>query len=247
MEAQPRQLRHGATDRLKQPGQPGATLARHRRLVGKVKSIRRGVLRDKDHLVYAAGNQLADLLDDLLRRLAALRPFEAWDRAKGTAHVAPLGDLDVCRWAGRSTLKGGILGRRGTMPAGAQATLDGLYQAVDLIPAPGADDAVELRNLAVERLAKPLGEAAGRDHPLSRSAPVQIIEEAVDRFLLRRPDEGAGVDDDHIGQRRRLHREIAGAPQALGHAFSLDGVLGAPEVFDIERARAVGHRTKLTG
>ena len=60
--------------------------------VSDVFPVRREVLRHEHDLL---GTELLDLVEDRLRRAAALRPAEAGDRAEATGAVASLGDLHV--------------------------------------------------------------------------------------------------------------------------------------------------------
>ena len=69
----------------------------------------------------------------------------------------------------------------------------------------GAEHRVDLRNLLLQLVAIALGQAAGDDQPPARAVLLVLrhLEDGVDRLLLRRVDERAGVDDEHVGVRRR--------------------------------------------
>jgi hypothetical protein len=55
------------------------------------------------------------------------------------------------------------------------------------------------------------------------------LDQGVDRLLLRRIDESAGVDDDHVGLGRLGRRHAAAISQLRQIALAVDGVLVAAE------------------
>jgi hypothetical protein len=85
-----------------------------------------------------------------------------------------------------------------------------------------------------EILGEPLGHAAGDDQllllaALGHAAVLVHLEDVADGFLLGGVDEGAGVDDDHVGLfglRNDLHARLMKMPD---HDLAIDEILGATE------------------
>ena len=75
-----------------------------------------------------------------------------------------------------------------------------------------ADECVDLRQLAHEIVRVALGETAGDDQPapLARRLDARGVEHGVDRLLLGRSDEGAGVHDQHVGRIGVEHHLVPG-------------------------------------
>ena len=128
-----------------------------------VRPVAGDVLSHHDELLHAPGRQLPSLRQDLVHGTAAVLSPELGDDAEGAPVVAPLRDAEV-----------GVPGRRGQHPAefihrGIEVTkvpgmLPGhhvLHGGDDVLVAPGAQDAVHLRQLRGDVLPIALGHAAG--------------------------------------------------------------------------------------
>ena len=72
-------------------------------------------------------------------------------------------------------------------------------QVKDIHPASGADDAIQAGHLLHQGVAIALRQAAGRDHHLIRPLNLDQFAQGINRFLLGRIDEAAGIDDQHFG------------------------------------------------
>ena len=94
-----------------------------------------------------------------------------------------------------------------------------------------AEDGVRLWQGVGELGAVPLREAADRDHGLrgSRALVVGCGEQGVDRILLGRVDETAGVDQDRCGGRRVVDKGETVRGKAPGQFLRVDLVAGTPE------------------
>ncbi len=99
------------------------------------------------------------------------------------------------------------------MPALAQPA----HQVNDVHPTPGAEDAVNARNLLGDFHAIALGQAAGCDQYLVLALIRRQLAEHLERFLFRRADKSTGIDDQHAGLVSLVHRPVTGAHQQLGH------------------------------
>ena len=96
---------------------------------------------------------------------------------------------------------------------------------------PGPQHGVNLGNLAPELVAIALGQAAGDDE--ARAPAIALLrghlEDGVDRFLLGGIDEGARVDDEHLGVRGVGRNLVAGLAGHAQHHLAVDEVLGTAE------------------
>ena len=93
------------------------------------------------------------------------------------------------------------------------------------------EEMVDLRKLAGQLSRVPLREAAG-DHELLAGAGFLVaahLEDRLDRFLLRGPDEATSVDDDHLRGRRVIHDFEARLPAHPEHDLGVHAVLRAAE------------------
>ena len=92
-------------------------------------------------------------------------------------------------------------------------------------------DRVDFRDLFLQFFTITLGKAAG-DHEAGAVAVLLVFrhfQDRVDGFLLRAIDEGAGVDDEHVGVRgfgRQFVSRVAGDAQ---HHLAINEVLWASE------------------
>ena len=157
--------------------------------------------------------------------------------------VAPLGDLDVGEVArrgeearrrlvvevGRQTARHpGVRCDKGGILRGNGDRIDGGDNLVQLAR---AKHGVDLRKLVEEILAIAFDEAAGDDQPLQPRPLLQLshLENRLDRLLLRRLDEAAGVDDHHIGLFPLGRQLVAPLLQLTHHHFTVDKILRTAE------------------
>ena len=84
---------------------------------------------------------------------------------------------------------------------------------------------------ALQLVAIALGQAAGHDQPLAGAVLLvpRHLENRVDRFLLGRVDERAGVDDEHVGLRRVLRQLVPRLLREAEHHLGVDEVLRTTE------------------
>ena len=66
------------------------------------------------------------------------------------------------------------------------------------------------------------------------------FEDGIDRFLLGRVDEGAGVDDQHVGGLRVADDARARVVEEAHHDFAVDEILGAAEADESDAHWFVG-------
>ena len=94
-----------------------------------------------------------------------------------------------------------------------------------------AEHRVGLGQRRGELLAVPLGEAADRDHGLGAPGALEVggLQDGVDRVLLGRLDEAAGVDDGDVGVARVLDERPAVGGQPAGQLLGVDLVARAAE------------------
>ena len=95
----------------------------------------------------------------------------------------------------------------------------------------GAEDGVDLGDLGLQFVAVAFGQAPGHDERLARAGLLELghLEDGIHRFLLGLVDEGAGVDDEHLGASRvagELVARLLGQPE---HDLGVHEVLRAPE------------------
>jgi len=62
-----------------------------------------------------------------------------------------------------------------------------------------------------------------------------MLQDGVDRLLIRLADEGAGIDEDDLRALRLLDEAVARVEQAAEHHLAVDPVLGAAERQQVER------------
>ncbi len=176
-------------------------------------------------------------LHDVGNGTAALGAAQRGDDAEGALVVAALADLHV-RGPPRHRVAAGRAGvgdvvRIGNDGAVALAPDD----LRDARVGRGADEIVDLRHLLLQHVRVPLGQTAG-DH--QRLAPARllvpgVIENGVDRFLLRIADEGAGIDQHHLRLARFLDQLVALLEQRSEHDFAVHPVLRAAEREQVQR------------
>ena len=149
--------------------------------------------------------------------------------------IAAFGDFDVSGVArrGEQARRGVVIeeyrqARRARGRSARRLAVDGLNDVFDLA---GADDRVHFGNLLANLVAKALDQAAGDDQAL-RAAEFLVfghLQDGVDGFLLRRLDEAAGIDDEHVGFVGARRQFVAVARQNAHHDLAIDEVLGTAQ------------------
>ena len=103
----------------------------------------------------------------------------------------------------------------------------------DCLQLAGADDRVDLGDVAANLVAVALDQASGDDEALGFAAIFALVpghlEDGVDGLLLGGVDEAAGVDDEDLGVLGAGSELAAGAVKQAHHDFGVDQVLGAAE------------------
>ena len=170
--------------------------------------------------------------------------------------VAALGDLEVRRPPGAGPDPGGEL------PAGQdvlRAAVDdravtgwGLDGVGDAQQVARADEDVHLWQRLPQFIGVALGEAPGDDEAavLAAGLDARQVEDGVDRLLLGRGDEAAGVDDQHVGCLRVEHQLVAAAGEHAEHDLGVDLVLRTTEGDEVDApapGRGCPHRRVTHG
>ena len=101
----------------------------------------------------------------------------------------------------------------------------------DVFEFAGTDHRVDLGDVFLDFVAIALDQASGDDQLLrfSMGLVASHLEDGVDRFLFGRVDEGAGIDDQHVGSGGIVGDARAGVVEQAHHDFAVDEVLGATE------------------
>src|ERR1019366_6565655 len=104
------------------------------------------------------------------------------------------------------------------------------HDVTDLRDLVNAHERVHFGHEPGQFLAKPLRETAGDDDSLA--APVRVaqfdgFEDRVHALLLRRINEGTGVDDDGVGVRSIICDFDAAVHQRTEHYFGVHEIFGA--------------------
>ena len=100
----------------------------------------------------------------------------------------------------------------------------------------GAEEQVHFRQRLLELALVPLHHAAHRDDGLAHAGRLVLagLDDGVERFLLRRVDEPARVDHDHLGL-REIVRVLGATIGELGEVpFAVDGILVAAQCDEAE-------------
>ncbi len=98
----------------------------------------------------------------------------------------------------------------------------------------GADHGVHFGNLLADFVAVALDHASGDDQFL-RAAEFLVLghfEDGLHGFLLRRRDEAARVDDEHVGVARARRDFVACARENAHHHLAIDEVLRASQAHE---------------
>ena len=112
----------------------------------------------------------------------------------------------------------------------------------DVLQFAGADYCIDFGNVLLDLVAVALDEASGNDELLSLAAGLKTghLEDGIDRLLFGRIDEGAGVDDQHVGGFGIADDARAGVVEQAHHDFAVDEVLGAAEADESHPERGRG-------
>ena len=105
------------------------------------------------------------------------------------------------------------------------------------IQVPGAEPAVDLRNQVRHVLLIALGQAAEHIDPadFARQLALDRREDDLDGLFLRVADETAGIDELDIDRTHLLLRhDLIGVPYLVQEMLGIDGVLGAPQGYDLQ-------------
>jgi hypothetical protein len=101
----------------------------------------------------------------------------------------------------------------------------------DVLAVEHADEAIDARRVVQELRLVPLHETAGDDNPLALSRRLQLdgLADLLERFVLRRLEEAAGVDDDRVGAAGvgRDRQPVLG--EEAEHPLAVDEVLRTAE------------------
>ena len=227
-----------AVNLVQHPQQP-----RQRPTFVAVDPVKRRVLRDEQQLLDPAIRQRARLADDRLGGPAAVAAAQRRDDAEGALVIAPFSDLDVRVMPGRGEHPRCLgvvhVGRRraagrGPSEKGERRAARGREAgdgAHDLRHLAGAEHGVDLRDLGTQLVAVALGKAPGHDQAAARAVFLvpRHLQDRINRFLFRRVDEGAGVDDEHVGRGLVLDKLMPCIPRQTEHHLGVDEILRAAE------------------
>ncbi len=155
--------------------------------------------------------ELLRLAHQPCERLGTVLAAHQGNGAEGAGVVAAFGDLEVAnvRLIAEELADPGMLGDG----IGDQTPPGKLGD--EMMELRKAEKQIDLRNLLLQFLLVSLNETTDRDDRL-HAALLQFrgFEHRVDRFLLRRVDEAAGIDEDDVG-RLELGRDDGAVPDQL--------------------------------
>ena len=224
--------------------------------VAEVLAVGGGVLADQHQLRDALGGQPLRLAEHLGRGPGDERAPEGGDGAEGAAAVAARGQLQGGGRAGGQPLAAQPVvpgdrrrsavrrppsrGHGGAVDGADRQQGPAVARRVRHEGAPGEDvvEPVADRAVVVEAQDRGLGQRAGElgAVPLGHApdgddggAGVGGGEDRVDRVLLRRLDEPAGVDQDRVGALGVVHQLVALGGQPARQLLGVDLVPRAPE------------------
>ena len=111
-------------------------------------------------------------------------------------------------------------------PGGATAD-----RADDFRYLPRAEDRIDLGDLLLQLGAVALGEAAGDDQAAAGAVLLVLrhLEDGVDRLLLGRIDERAGIHHEDVGVGRVVRQLVARLLRQPEHHLGIDEVFGTPQ------------------
>ena len=214
--------------------------------VAEVLPVRGAVLAHEHELADAVLDQPLRLGDDLIWLAGQVGAAKGRDRAEGAPPVAAGGDLQrrrrpavetasQCTWTRRRRDAWREVAMTGRQRRGARsldrgdqeqrapiarlmrrrnvAVGDGTQRLGDIGVRIEAEHGVGLGQRSGQLIAVSLREATDRDHGL---IAVGDIQQGVDRVLLRRLDEAAGIDQDRVGASRVVGELPATVDEAAG-------------------------------
>ena len=204
---------------LEQLGQGGAVAA-VAPVVGKV-------LRHEVHFARALHLEQLRLAYHVLGAERAMLAAHERDGAEGAAVVAALADLEVAHvraFAHRQP----VAGMQQKLAADQTARLQPRNQLVGLR---GAQKEIDLGERLEEFSLVALDHAADGDEALQRAVRLEAsgVDDGIERFLLGRIDEAAGVDDDELCVAEVIDGNGAEGGELREVALAVDGVLVATE------------------
>ncbi len=202
-----------------------------------------GVLTDEVELPNPLRYQVPHLGFDGRDRPAPVPAAHLRDDAETAGVIATFGDLDVSVVRRRQPKtrrvplrhvarlrRDQIQGRGPPLPATPQEAFDHLAGLRHLVQ---AEESVDLRQFRGKLFGKPLGHAAAHDQFLPRvlrqTPPLVRFQDGFDRFLFRRVDERARVDDEDVGIGRVGGDGHPAGANAAQHDLGVHQVLGAPQ------------------
>jgi len=203
----------------------------------QIMSVCGEVLRDQVELDRALRDQPVGLHHDVRDGPGALQPAQGRDDAERALVVAALGDLHVRRPARHRVAprRAAVRDVVGIGDDGAVALA--LEDLRDARVGRGPDEVIDLGHLLLEHVRVALREASRHHQRLAATSFLQlgVLEDGVDRLLLGLPDEGAGVDQDHLRLSRLVHQLVSLVEQAAEHDFAVHPILRAAEREQVER------------
>ena len=241
---EPADVGHADGESPEQPGERG--------VARQVAPVGGQVLRDQGELDRTLRREARGLGDEVVHRTALVPATDLRDDAEAAGVVAAFRDLEIGRPpgarpdAGRHAVRGQHVLRA--------AVDDGRVRErrLDRVGDPeevsGANEHVDLGQRLLQVVGVALREAAGHDEP--PSGPRRLhggeVEDRVDRLLLGGPDEGAGVDDEHVGGVGVEHHLVAAARQHAEHDLAVHLVLRTAEGHEVHAARRHRQSRKFT-
>ena len=211
-----------------QLGQPDPAIEIHA-VVGRV-------LRHDDQFPDAVGGQFTRLPQHLFDRLGDMLAAHAGDCAECAEAVAALRDLQIGIMPGSNPEPGGVfLSTDRRRPEQRTLLLPLCHGAMDdlgdFLSAENSDNVVNVRDLTKKLLALALRQAPRDDDcpDFALRFQRQHFADTGHRFLPRRFDKAARVDNDDIGPVGVGHQSIAVLGQSSQHALRVNKVLRTPE------------------
>ena len=200
-------------------------------VASQVAAVVRQVLRDEVDLARALQLEQLRLAHDVVERERAVLAAHQRDGAEGAAVVAALADLEVAhvRRVARVLAHAGMRVDRIADAARARASSGTSRSRLGR-----AEEEVHLGQRVLQLGLVALDHAAHRDHRAgTRRSSLQPagLDDRVDRLLLGRVDEAAGVDEDRRRRREASSTVLArrGRRSSREVALGVDGVLVAAQ------------------
>ena len=204
------------------------------------------VLRHEVDLARALHLEQLRLADDVVERERAVLAAHQRDGAERAAVVASFADLEVAH-PGRVA---GVEPHAGVQRLGVADQPARVQLADELVGLRRAEEEVHLGEGLLHLALVPFHHAPHRHQGLAGAVHLVAgrLDDGVERFLLGRVNEPAGVDDNQLGLVERLDGLAAMGAELGDVAFAVDGVLVAAEGDDGKfhgRRAGVGEPRKL--